>query len=123
MIEDALLTAKPGGTRSTLPFQRAELVMKTFQKNPSMGIPTVISQLIGYYLADESILKPRSMLVDTVTVILEDDDSGIRMATVISELIISYLVEELTLESITTPVKQTIGIKRTRQMILTNESA
>ena len=31
-IENALLTAKPGGTRSTLPFQRAELVMKTFQE-------------------------------------------------------------------------------------------
>ena len=70
-IENALLTAKPGGTRSTLPFQRAELVMKTFKNDPSMRIPTVISQLIAYYLVDESILKPRSMLVDTVTVILE----------------------------------------------------
>ena len=40
------------------------------------------------------------------------------MATVISELIISYLVEELTLESITTPVKQTISIKGTQEMIL-----
>src|SRR6202012_572693 len=82
VIDKALLTAKPGGSRSTLPFQRAELAMKTFQKNPSMRIPTAISQLIGYYLADESIIKPRNMLIHTVTGILEDDDSGIRMASV-----------------------------------------
>jgi len=49
-IENALLIAKPGETRRTLPFQRAELAMKTFQKNLSMRIPTVISQLIGRLL-------------------------------------------------------------------------
>jgi len=113
VIEDALLTAKPGGTRLTLPFQRAERVMETFRKNPNKEIRTVISQLIGYYLADESVLKPRSMLIDTVTVILESDDSGIGMVTELSDLIISYLLDELTLESITTPVKKTIGIKET----------
>lgn len=122
-IEDALLIAKPGGTRLTLPFQRAELVMKTFRKNPRMGIHTEISQLIGYYLADESILEPRSMLVDTVTEILESDDSGIRMATVISELVISYFVEELTTESIIAPVKQAISIKGAQPDGSADESA
>jgi len=51
------------------------------------------------------------MLIDTVTVILEDDDSGTRMVAELSEQIISYLSEESILESITTPVKKTISIK------------
>ena len=41
----------------------------------------------------------------------------------ISELIISYLVDESTLESITTPVKKTIGIKRTQKDDSADESA
>ena len=41
----------------------------------------------------------------------------------ISELIISYLVDELTLESITTPVKQTISIKGTQEDDSADESA
>ena len=45
------------------------------------------------------------------------------MATVISELIISYLVEELTLESIIGPVKQAIGIKGTQEYDSADESA
>ena len=52
-IDKALLTAKPGGTRSALPIQRAELVMSTFKSDSSMRIPTVISQLISFYLVDE----------------------------------------------------------------------
>ena len=51
-IENALLTANPGGTRLTPRIKRAELVMKTFLEDPSMRIPTVISQLIAFYLVD-----------------------------------------------------------------------
>jgi len=56
-IEDALLTAKPGETRSTLPIKGAKLVMKTFKNDPNMRIPTVIAYLIAFYLVDESFLK------------------------------------------------------------------
>jgi len=81
VIEDALLTAKPSGTRLTLPFQRAERVMETFRKNPNKEIRTVLSQII-----------------------------------------ISYLIDELTLESIITPIQQTISIKETQEDDSADES-
>ena len=43
--------------------------MKTFKNDSSMNIPTVISQLIAFYLVDESILKsittPVEKTIDT----------------------------------------------------------
>ena len=104
-IENALLTAKPGGTRSTLPIQRAELVMKTFKNDSSMRIPTVISQLIASYLVDESIPKSRIRLVKYVKEAF-DKDLIVEMPTVISELIAFYLVDELTLGLWDNPGKQ-----------------
>jgi len=84
MIENALLTAKPGGTRPDRRnnIQRAKLAIETFENDSSMRIPTVISQLIASYLVEESIPKP-----------------------------------------ITTPVKKTIGNKRTHPDGSANESA
>jgi len=58
-IDKALLSAKPGGDRLIRrDIQRAELVMETFDENRDMRMPTVISQLIAFYVIDESILKP-----------------------------------------------------------------
>ena len=58
VIEDALLTAKPGGDRFDR--QRAKFMMEIFNDDSSMSIPAVISQLISSYLHDGSILKPRT---------------------------------------------------------------
>ena len=82
----------------------------------------MISQLIAFYLVDESIPKSRIRLVKYVKEAF-DNDLIVEIPTVISELIISYLVDELTLESITTPVKQTISIKGTQEDDSADESA
>ena len=51
-IEDASITAKSGGTRSTLPIQRAKLVMVIFEEDSSVRMPTVIYRLITSYLVE-----------------------------------------------------------------------
>ena len=87
------------------PFKRAELVMKTFKNDSSMRIPTVISQLIAFYLVDESIPKSRIRLVNYVKEAF-DKDLIVEIPTVISELIAFYLVDELTLGLWDNPGKQ-----------------
>jgi len=156
-IEGALLTAKPNGSRSAISFQRAELVMETFEEIPNMRIPTKISHLITSYIVDESSLvdesisksriglvdyvresfdgdliveiptvikliasyvvresapEPRIRFVKLVMKILGNEDLGTRMATVVSQLILSYLSNESILESTATSFKKTIGAKR-----------
>jgi len=120
-LEDALLTAMPGGDRLNR-VQRTKHTMKMIEKDSSMNMPKVISQLIGYYLVDESILKSRIRLDELVMDIFKSD-SSMGIPTVVSELIVSYLVEKSTLESITTPVKQAISIKGTQQDDSADESA
>ena len=74
----------------------------------------MISQLIASYLVPESTPEPRIRFTKLVVKILESDGSGIKMAAVVSQLILSYLNEESILESITTSFKQTIGIQGTQ---------
>jgi len=105
VIEDALVIAKPGGTRSTLPFQRAELVMTTFNEDSNMRIPTVISQLIAFYLVDESIPKSTIRLVKYVKEVFEND-LMVEVPTVPSELIASYLIDKFTSGLWDSPGKQ-----------------
>ena len=123
-IDKALPSAKPGGSRFThRDPQRAKLMMEAFDENPSMGIPTEISELIASYLVEKSVPEPRIRFTKLVVKILESDDSGIRMAAVISQLILSYVSEESILESIATSFKQNIGIKETQADDSDNENA
>ena len=70
-IDDALLTAKTGGHRFVQrDSQRAKHAMEIFENDPSLEIPTVIPQLIGSYLIDES---PRSRAASKEQ---DDDELG-----------------------------------------------
>ncbi len=87
--------------------------MKTFKNDSSMRIPTVISQLIAFYLVDESIPKSRIRLVKYVKETF-DKDLIVEIPTVISELIASYLVDEFTLGLWDNPDKQSKALTSMR---------
>lgn len=63
VIKNALITAKPDKTRRKNPFERAKLVVKTFEDIPKLGIPRDIADLISSYVVDRPGMDPKSKAV------------------------------------------------------------
>ena len=65
-IKNALLTAKPGKTRRRNPFERAKLVVKTFEEIPQLGIPKDVANVISSYVVDIPSMGPRAKAVKQI---------------------------------------------------------
>ena len=90
-INRALSVAKSEGARCKGPFERARLVMQTFDGTPTLGIPRDIAHLINSYIFDRPGVTPKAILAKGIIDEILDTDKAAKR---IGELVVLYLVDD-----------------------------